>query len=121
MKCATSLSRLARHSPLRTWIARASVLVVFAVSALMPAACGDSSAPNGTLPVTPDTSTLAGIWKGTVDGSGGRAVLTTYLNADSTYSGIGDVAFYCLVTGKWTVSGGIYTSTGRNCIGNIVT
>ena len=103
------------------WIARVLAAVVLASPAMMLAACGDSGPTVISPGVTPDTSTLAGTWKGRVDGSGGPSVLTTLLSADSTYSGEGENSFYCKVTGRWTVSGGQYTSTGRECGGSIVT
>ena len=121
MKCVTSSSYLARRSPLRAWIARTFALVILPASALIPAACGESGTTGIDNPIRPDTSTLAGTWKGSVNGSGGYALLTTQLNADSTFSGQGDTSFYCLVTGTWTVAAGKYTSAGRNCIGNVVT
>ncbi len=121
MKCATRPSRLATQRSRGAWIARASVSIVFAMFALMPAACGDSGQTTGIDPTRPDTSTLAGTWKGSVNGSGGYSLLTNQLNADSTFSGQGETSFYCLVTGTWTVAAGKYTSAGRNCIGNVVT
>ena len=120
MQCAANPRHLAPRRLLRAWTARASVLVVFAASAMMLAACGDSG-PTGSARVTPDTSTLAGTWKGSVNGSGGYSALTTVLNADSTMSGEGTIDFYCKATGTWTVSGGKYTSVARACAGIIIT
>jgi hypothetical protein len=124
MKIPARPSRLARRNPLGGWFARVPAVVVLAALAVMLAACGDSGPPTGIIPCViscVDTSTLAGTWKGTVDGTGGRSGLTTILNADSTYSGQGEIPFYCKVTGKWTVSGGQFTSTGTECGGAIVT
>jgi len=96
-------------------------LLVFAASAMM-LACDDSRVATGpSVTPPPDTTTLAGKWVGTVDGTGGHSTLTTILNADSTMSGEGTTTFYCKITGTWTVAGGRYTATGRTCDGTIVT
>jgi hypothetical protein len=94
------------------------ILAAFLVSSIAATiiACGGSGTATTTGPSTvPDTSTLAGTWKGTVDGSYGFSVITTKLNADSTFSAEGELALYCKVTGKWTVAAGTFTSTGRDC------
>lgn len=120
MNIPTRPHRLARRTSPGVWIARVLVAVALAVPPMMLAGCGDSG-PTGAARVGPDTSTLAGTWKGTVNGSGGPAALTTILNADSTMSGEGTIAFYCKATGTWTVSGGQYKSVGRACGGTIIT
>lgn len=124
MKIPTRTSRLARRNPLGGWIARVLAAVVLAAPGVMLAACGDSGPPTGTGPsVTPDTSTLAGTWKGTLEGTGGFSVITHRLNADSTFTGEAENPAYCgKVNGTWTVSGGQYTATGHDtCFGVIVT
>ncbi len=67
-----------------------------------------------------DTSTLAGTWKGSVDGgtapnSYGFSVATTVLRADSTFTSEAENPLYCKLDGGWSVSGGQYTATGRDC------
>lgn len=120
MSVPTRPVRLARRSPLRSWIARVLATAVLSALAVMPAACRDSGALTG-IGTTPDTSTMAGTWRGSVDGSFPYSVFTMRLNADSTMSGEAEDPLYCKVAGRWTVSGGRFTSTGRACDVIIVT
>lgn len=79
------------------------------------AACGNSVPSNPFDLPTPDTTTLAGTWKGSVTGSYGFSVATFNLKSDSTIVATAENPLYCTVTGRWTVSGGKYASTGRDC------
>ena len=121
MKNATCHRRLAHPSPLRGWFARVPAVGVLILSAGMLAACEESGPSEIGGPLRVDTTTLVGTWQGTINGTGGFSNLTTLLNADSTMSGEGTTAFYCKITGTWTVAGGQYRATGRACDGSIVT
>jgi hypothetical protein len=121
MKIPTRASRLARRNPLGGWIARVLAAVVLAAPGVMLTGCGDSGPPTGIGPsVTPDTSTLAGTWKGSVDGSYGFSVMTMFLKADSSLTMEAEKPEYCKVSGTWSVSSVGFTSTGRDCTGTIV-
>ena len=115
-------SLLTRH-PLRDWIVRLFV-VVFSASAVVLAGCGDSGSLTGIVPryyTGPDTLTMAGTWKGSVDGSFPYSLFTMRLNVDSTMSGEADDPLYCKVTGGWTISDGRFTATSRACDVFVVT
>ena len=120
MKQPTS-SRFASRSRLGGWMARVVVATVVAASAGMVVACGGSEGAPVDPIVTVDTTTLAGTWRGFIDGAVyGYSSVTTTLNADSTMTGEASNPLYCKVTGTWTVSGCTYTSTGRDCGGTVV-
>ena len=83
-------------------------------------ACGDD--PSG--PGEPDpgiSGPLVGTWTGNVNGTFGAGSLTMPLNADSTMSLASDNADYCAVTGTWTVAAAVFTASGRDCAGNLIT
>lgn len=84
----------------------------------MLGACGDSSRLTGIVPrhdTGPDTLTMAGTWRGSVDGTFPYSLFTMRLNADSTMSGEADDPLYCKVIGSWTVFGSRFTATTRAC------
>lgn len=71
--------------------------------------------------LTPDTTTLAGTWKGNVTGSYGFSVATFTAKADSTIIWVAENPLYCTVNGRWTVSAAVFTSTGHDCTNTLVT
>ena len=98
------------------------IVCVVGVPGLAMVACGGSDAPTVSVSPIADTSTAVGTWKGSVNGSiYGFSLITAILNADSTMSLVAENPLYCKVNGTWTVSGGQYGSTGRDCDGVIVT
>lgn len=110
-----------RNRPCR-WVARIGVALGLAASAVMQAACGGSEGAPVDPTILADTTTLAGKWTGFIDGNVyGYSGITTILKADSTMSGEASNPLYCKVVGTWTVSGGKYISTGRDCDGVVVT
>ena len=121
MSSATRPSSVGGRGPLPGRIARVLAAVVLAVPAAMVTGCGNTD-PSGVLDPSGvvDTTTLAGTWKGSVNGPDGYSVFTTVLNADSTMWWEGETSSYCKVVGSWTVSGGQYSTTGRSCGGSIV-
>src|SRR6266404_6504633 len=82
--------------------------------------CGDSSRLTGIF-ISPDTMTMAGMWKGSVDGSFPHSLFTMRLNADSTMSGEADDPLYCKIVGRWTIFDGRFTATSRACDEYVVT
>ena len=111
--------RLARRTAARRCRGRvlaAAIVVTIAVVA----GCGGSAADPVIPPNGPDTTTLAGTWKGSLDGSFGYSLTTMILKADSTYTGEAENPLYCKVTGSWTVSGSSYSSSASDCDGTII-
>ncbi|MEJ7809760.1 MAG: hypothetical protein WKG32_05010 [Gemmatimonadaceae bacterium] len=103
-------------------IARRNLVLVVAgcVAVMALAACGGAD-PVRIIPAAPvDTSTLAGMWKGSVNGTGGYSEVTIFLKADSTILGKPENPYYCQMDGSWTVSDGQFTSTGADCWGTLV-
>jgi hypothetical protein len=92
-----------------------------AASVTVLAACRDP-APTDVSSAPIDRS-LIGTWKGNSISSADAtvAVLTMPLNADSSMSAQVEALPLCKVTGVWTVSGGQFAATGRDCSGVSVT
>src|SRR5688500_5493246 len=83
-------------------------------------ACGDD--PSGPAQPAPGTSgPLAAPSTGNANGTFGAASLTMPLHAASTMSLASDNEDYCAVTGTWTVAAAVFTASGRDCAGNLVT
>ena len=122
MKTQRAASRFACRRLLGAWTARVAVGLVLAAPAAMQVGCGGSSADPVAPKITVDTTTLAGKWTGVVDGTVyGYSTIVARLNADSTMSLEATNPLYCKVVGTWTVAGGKYTSTGRDCDNVLVT
>lgn len=118
MKFDTRTNRLAGQRHARRWTLLATVMLTANAAV---AACGGSDASNPFDLTAPDTSTLAGTWKGSVSGSFGFSVTTLFPKADSTMTWESENPLYCKVTGTWTVSGARFMSTGRDCTGTVIT
>ena len=121
MNVKTHPPHLAHRMSPSMWIARVLAAVVVASPAMMPVACGDSGSTVISPGVTPDTSTLAGTWKGSMNGTFGYSVTTLLPKGDSTMTWESENVLYCKVTGTWTVSGGQFTSIGRDCTATVIT
>lgn len=90
------------------------VWTVFALSG-----CGGSSSTDASPAKPVDTSTLAGMWAGSVNGDGapgnyGYSTTLTELRADSTLTLTAASQLYGSVSGVWTVGAGKWGATGRD-------
>ena len=110
-----------------------SAAIAAACLIVLQAACGGggsgASAPSQTqppqasptpAPLGPVDPTLAGVWKGTVQGTLGQETMTLELKTDATaqFEGSGR---YCAASGNWGVTGTEVTVTGRDCTSTLVT
>ena len=110
----------ARRTAARLWRGRVLAAAIVVASAVV-VACGGAAAFPVIPSAVPDTSTLAGTWKGSVEGSYGYTATTMILKADSTYTQESENPLYCKVSGKWAVSGTRFSASGRDCDGVTVT
>ena len=118
------------RSTTRRWLGHVLAAAVLAVPLVVAlAACGGTTSPDDvTGPPLPDTTTLAGTWKGNLDqtsgpNSYGTARITFVLRADSTFTAASDNPLYCsLINTRWTVSPQKqFTATGVDCTGTGIT
>ena len=118
------------RSTMRRRLGRVLAAATLALPHLALAACGGTTSPDGGTvnKVLPDTTTLVGTWKGSLDGgsapnSYGPARITIVLRADSTFTAVSDNPLYCsLINTRWTVSPQKqFTATGVDCTGTGIT
>jgi len=94
-----------------------------AASFTIATACRDSDydpSPTSPAVTSPTASSLVGLWKGPLNGSGGKGVVTMRLQADSTISADNENPNYTRVDGVWAVTGGRFAATGRTPAGTVV-
>jgi len=120
----------AQRSTMRRRLDHVRTAASLLASLIALAACGGATSPDGGTgnKVLPDTTTLAGTWKGNLDqtsgpNSYGAARITFVLRADSTFTAESDNPLYCsLINTRWTVSPQKqFTATGVDCTGTGIT
>jgi len=101
-------------------VRRRYLLPALSALAALVLACSDASSGPGE--ANPGISgPLVGTWTGHVNGTLGAGSLTMPLNADSTMSLTSDNEHYCRMDGTWTVAGAVFTASGRDCAGLLIT
>src|SRR5215208_6115796 len=87
--------------------------------------CGGCTATDVTPSKPVDSSTLTGMWAGSLNGDGpnsfGYTTTLTELRADSTLTMTAATQPYGTLTGAWTVSAGKWISTGHDQTNTIIT
>ena len=95
----------------------AAATLTASLATALATACRGSAAE----PVASRAPSLVGVWKGTVDGTPGRSVLTLTMHADSSMTGENENPSYSRIEGVWTVAGGWLAVTARTAGGVVVT